>query len=274
MFIELNGIWFIVDCWHHRVLWSYDPSIPIKNWGVVDSKLAGPHSIAYDGHYFGVDDTGNNALVFYEFIAGKFKRVNYIENVGIRPHRIVYDNQKKAFYVVTAGSQEMFKIEYSDSESFEITKRWSLEHINNEYIRTFTIVDNFIYFTSPGEIIKTSNDDTFKVISRYKMIEGFEDLNDIYHTGDKFIITAKDAIGVIQSMDDVNEIVNLKEEMGIKGFPYYVSQYDDLSISIPEIRPSSAIKIYTTKDLLYKQTINESGPPSESSLERSKEYNM
>ena len=64
---NINGTWFVVDCYHNRVLYNKKINEPICNWWVLTMDVNKPHTIAGDGEVYLIDDTDNNrVLVFKE----------------------------------------------------------------------------------------------------------------------------------------------------------------------------------------------------------------
>jgi hypothetical protein len=145
----MHGLWVIVDCWHHRVLWRVDggpqdelDSLPIGHpaWhtlGEFDppdahSALRIPHSIASDGRYFLIESsrdgsTGSlHAVHVYEKVVEPegpthelFRvRLNFVQEVvacdgdrARRPHRLVYDSEQRAFFLHLTHPAHMARLE-------------------------------------------------------------------------------------------------------------------------------------------------------------------
>ena len=90
MITRLLGTYFIVDCWHHRIIHSRNLHAPLVRWKTLDDDIAGPHSIATDGTFHVAEDTGRHGLFVYrETAPDHFERVQHVPDVGIRPHRLV-----------------------------------------------------------------------------------------------------------------------------------------------------------------------------------------
>lgn len=50
---KIDECYFIVDCWHQRVIYSSNLTEPIINWNTLSDTLGNPHSISSDGNVFG-----------------------------------------------------------------------------------------------------------------------------------------------------------------------------------------------------------------------------
>lgn len=58
MIVKFENDYFIVDCWHHRVIYNDNLYEPISKWKLMTDDIVGSHTIAYDGRLYVVDDTG------------------------------------------------------------------------------------------------------------------------------------------------------------------------------------------------------------------------
>ena len=78
MITRLLGTYFIVDCWHHRIIHSRNLHAPLVRWKTLDDDIAGPHSIATDGTFHVAEDTGRHGLFVYrETAPDHFERVQH-----------------------------------------------------------------------------------------------------------------------------------------------------------------------------------------------------
>ena len=68
---KIDGLYFIIDCWHHRVIFTDDINNEIKDWEILDDKIFGPHSIASNKKLYLLIH-GNSSLRVYR----KFKKVS------------------------------------------------------------------------------------------------------------------------------------------------------------------------------------------------------
>lgn len=93
--VSLNGINFIVDTYHDRILYNDTPNLGYNlfSWKVMADDFNKPHSISSDGNTLHlVTDTDNNRVATYTRLpSGEFIELQSFENVGIRPHYCVYD---------------------------------------------------------------------------------------------------------------------------------------------------------------------------------------
>jgi hypothetical protein len=146
---RMHGLWFVIDCWHNRVLWRIDrgpqdvlDSLPLGHpaWqtlGEFDppdahSTLRIPHSVASDGQYFLIESSRNgstgslHAVFVYERVVEAVAptydvlrvRMNFVQEVvacggdrARRPHRLVYEPEQKAFFLHLTHPAHMARLQ-------------------------------------------------------------------------------------------------------------------------------------------------------------------
>ncbi len=141
--------WFIVDCYHNRVIYTDDLGIPLNEWYIMLENATQPHTLASDGTVYLVEDTENNRVLIYEKIKSKFVNTQIIRDIGIRPHFTVYDEISDTFYVWSSQSGELYCFRRTpDSTQIYLTDIRKIEQLENLYVRSFTIIDGDIYFVS------------------------------------------------------------------------------------------------------------------------------
>ena len=242
---KIGDTYFLVDCWHHRVLWSRKLDGDIARWQTLDDSLAGPHSIASDGEIYVVEDTGHNGLRVYRRVGDGFQRIQDIRGLTARPHRVRYDPATKAFYVIAANSQDIYKL-VRDKEGIKQVYKKHLDFLGDTYVRSITIADGAMYFVSgPGFIHKTAyRDDSFRVLAKYRVPQGMASMNDLFRTDDGWwYLTATKLKAVrARSLDDLHagRFEDIHAQIGLQGTPYYLSKIDG-RYYVPVIAQSNAI---------------------------------
>ena len=267
---KLGNIYFIVDCWHHRVLYNHDLNQDIGSWKVIDD-LAGPHSIATDGKLFLVDDTGHGGVRVYRKGIKGLVKTQYIDGLGTRTHRVVFDKATSSFYVLSANSQEITKL-VNDEGHIRFVYRKKLSFLNGAYTRSFTIHNDSMYFTSgSGYIVKVDyKDDRYVPVRYFKVPEKLRFMNDIFVASDGlwyFTATPKTILRSKSLIDlEAGRFENIYQALGLKGTPYYMSEFDGYTW-IPEITEYSGIKKIKLTDLAASSFVD-FGPPTTESLLR------
>jgi len=245
-FVEkLGDNYFIVDCWHNRVLYSHLLSSDLADWKTLDADLAGPHSIASDGKLLVVEDTGRHGLRVYQKLQDGFRLVQQVADLGGRTHRVRYDRGAKAFYVLSSDSQEIIKL-VRDGKQLVVCYRKPLEFLQGKYTRSMTIYDGVMFFVSgPGEITKTRyEDDSYTVLATYRVPKGMEGMNDLFRTDDGWwYLTATPTSFVrARSLEDLEagRYEDLYQKLGLRGTPYYLSHIEG-RFFLPQVDTHSEI---------------------------------
>ncbi|BFH71119.1 hypothetical protein J27TS7_49070 [Paenibacillus dendritiformis] len=254
---KYKHLYFIVDCWHHRVIYNNNLMDPIKKWKTLEGEFVNPHSIATDGKILLVDDTDNNVVRVYKENGDSFIETQTIRNIGIQPHRLFFDEKSGLFYGISASSQQVFVLRNTETEVI-VEKIVKPEYLGSAYIRSFSIIDEKIHFVSgPGKIIVAEIADlSFDLICEYDVPFELQGMNDIARIGSYFYISVyQDGIGEIAPrlvrVKDLNELEynyeDIYELLDLKGVPYYFSFLDD-RVFLTEIDSYSSIKSFNIVD--------------------------
>ncbi|MGI9074209.1 MAG: YncE family protein [Bryobacteraceae bacterium] len=268
-FTKIGSLYFIVDCWHNRVLYSYSMDAPIREWRVLDSDLASPHSIASDSTLYVVDDSSRHALRVYQHCNDTFRLVQIIHGCGERPHRVRYDPATSAFYVIGSESQQITKL-IREAATLHVEYTKHLPFLNNAYTRSFTIADGFMFFVSgPKAIIKTRyRDDSYQVVEMFPVpppIQLGTGMNDLFKTENYYYLTSTPKVIIrTKSLEALRngEWEDLYNRLKLNGTPYYLDQFDG-RILVPQALDYSGIISFVEHDgtLADVRTMFDSGPP-------------
>jgi hypothetical protein len=63
---KIDDLYYIVDCWHHRIIYSNTVERPISSWNILDENIGGPHSVVSNGDYLFVENTGYNSMKIFK----------------------------------------------------------------------------------------------------------------------------------------------------------------------------------------------------------------
>ena len=153
MITRLLGTYFIVDCWHHRIIHSRNLHAPLVRWKTLDDDIAGPHSIATDGTFHVAEDTGRHGLFVYrETAPDHFERVQHVPDVGIRPHRTLYDAEHQQFLVVGSADQSINLLEVQGGRLVRTLTR-IIPELGRQYCRSITLHEGLLYFVGEADIV-------------------------------------------------------------------------------------------------------------------------
>lgn len=146
---KVDDTYFIVDCYHNRIIYSTEMGIPLDQWYIMSSDLTQPHTLASDGKVYITDDTENNRILVFEKYDGKFINTQSLYNVGTRPHYTVYDKATDTFYVWSSVTGELYCFRHTaDSTRIYLTEVKKIPQLDGIYVRSFSIIDGDIYFVS------------------------------------------------------------------------------------------------------------------------------
>ncbi len=220
---KVDSDYFIVDCYHNQVIYHDNLSDPLTDWQVMTSDIRMGHTIASDGTVYLIDDTENNRVLIME----KFQNTNGQElflptqeftGIGNRPHYIIYDNYTDTFYVWSSQSGEMylFRREASSSRVY-LTEIRSIPELDNIYVRSFTILDDKIYFVSGNSNIIEADLYTFEVTKRYPVPDELAGMIQLaYIDGSYFITISTD----INGNQDYATIIRAKKLSDLSAHKY------------------------------------------------------
>ena len=192
--VSLNGISFIVDTYHDRILYNDtdNPGHNLFTWKVMADDLNKPHSICSDGLIYLVTDTDNNRVATYtRLISGEFIELQSFENVGIRPHYCVYDAPTSSFYVWSSYTGEMYIYKRS-AGTFEVklSAVKKLDALFGLYTRSFTIDgDNILLCSQGAGGIVVVNKRTFRFAGAYPVPDELGGVVQVSHIGNHYYLT-------------------------------------------------------------------------------------
>ena len=147
---KIGDDYFLVDCYHNQILTSKTPDAPLTDWYVMTDQINRGHTIAGDGTVYLADDTENNRVLIFEKQDGQFYLTQLFNEIGTRPHYVVYDETEKRFYVLSSmtGQLYVFYRPDPDSSSVALEKILSVPELDQIYVRSFTIDGDDLYFVS------------------------------------------------------------------------------------------------------------------------------
>ena len=243
---KVDDTWFIVDCYHNRVIYSEDLGSPLNQWTIMCAEATQPHTMASDGTVYMIEDTENNRVLIYEKINDKFVNTQVIYDIGTRPHFTAYDELSDTFYVWSSVTGELYCFRHTkDSTRVYLTEIRKIDQLAGLYVRSFTIIDGDIYFVSgvssdgaQGQILKCDLK-TLAVKKSYPVPNELAGMVQITPIDDMFYITVstdlygnQDYATLIRtsSLEDLSEgkYEDIYSDYFIGGgTPYNISQVDD-----------------------------------------------
>lgn len=239
---KLADFYFLVDCWHHRVLWNLRCDPDIESWQTLDESLAGPHSVASDGVNFVTEDTGAHRLRIYQYRAGQFQLVNLVDNLGRRPHRVRFDAASGRFYAI-AG--DLYALTLTPQGEVRRLDRIPLPFLEGSYTRSFTFHDGNCYFVSGNGFIHQTvlRAGAAEVRKKFAVPERASSMNDLWFGPRGVWVTASpQTIFEAASLEalDRGDYADRYAELGFRGTPYYIAELEGDWV-IPEITEHSGV---------------------------------
>ena len=205
------GVWFIVDCWHHRVLFHELLDAPIHAWrelgggrgSPAQRPLRIPHSVADNGFVLvtessvGGSDGFNHSVVVYRPVFAKSTSIGadgrrgpdiavdftFVQELTAclpddgsqirRPHRVGYDVAAEAFFLYLTKPPALVRFEY-DAAAKRLRRAYCtrLGFMGGVYARSFALVNDSLFLTAgPGAITQVAL--TQSVPEEIKPLRGF-----------------------------------------------------------------------------------------------------
>lgn len=270
---KIADTYFIVDCWHHRVIYSRNLSAPIADWQILDANLAGPHSIASDLSLHVVDVSGRHGLNVYAQGGRGFELVQQLSNVGRRPHRVVYEPSLGLFFVIGSMDQRLQAYKNKGGR-LELVISRAIPELKGQYTRSLTIHDGMLYLVGNRSIVALGlRALRLNYAHEIRLASAYQGANDLFfmsaHSG--LLTTTPRKAFVFKTLSDLGSGHAADVSSEFVGTPYYVEKFDG-RLWIPEITEHTRIASYAilngSIDFSRRDLRFDFGPPDASSLER------
>lgn len=235
---KINNDYFIVDCYHNQILTSSILDKPLTEWLVMTDQINQGHSIAGDGTVYLADDTENNRILIFEKKDGIFYLTQTFEEIGIRPHYVVYDYDTSRFYALSSMTGELYVFFRPDkSSAVALEKIMSIPKLENIYVRSFTIDGNNIYFVSGNSSIICASKKDLTIRETYPVPDEIASMIQLTKIQNYYYITVStDLYGnqdyaTILRVQDLAQLSdgdweNIYDSFIGGGTPYFISSFD------------------------------------------------
>lgn len=236
---KIDDTYFIVDCYHNQVIYNDNLDSPLYEWTVMTNDLAMAHTIVSDGVVYLIDDTENHRVVVFEKYDDKFVHTQTFENMGTRPHYIQYREKNKTFYVWSSMTGEMFLLRRNEADNrMYLSDIKKIDSLDGIYVRSFTIIDEDIYFVSGNSSIIKARLKDFKIEKEYPVPSELAGMIQLTKIEDMYYITiSTDALGNqdyatfirTEKLENLQEgkWEDIYENFVGGGTPYYISTFDN-----------------------------------------------
>lgn len=241
---KVEDTYFIVDCYHNQILYHDNLTDPLTDWQVMTDEIDKGHTLAGDGLVYLADDTEGNRILVFEKKEGVFYHTQTLDDVGNRPHYILYDAPTDTFYVWSSMSGEMFLCRHDPGDPhMYLTEQISVRPLSEKdaYVRSFTIDGNDIYFVSgiPGSpAILKADLSSFAIQESYPVPDSIAGMIQLTPAEGSFYITVstdlsgnQDFATIIRT-DDLSKLAEGDYEDVYAAFigggtPYYITHFDN-----------------------------------------------
>ncbi len=237
---KIGDTYYIVDSYHNQVLYSPSYTRTAKSWMVMASDLFQPHAIAGDNLVYLVVDTENHRVVCYTKNGEEYVKTQVFDNIGVRPHYIVYDEETGYFYVWSSLTGEMYLFQRNaDFLEVNLKRVMAIPEFMGKYVRSFTIDGGQIYFPCVEDSsIFVVDKKTFQINARYPVPEKIAGMVQVLRIQNYYYLTVSTDINYDRSfttivrartLDDFSagNYEDLNNKFGNGGTPYYISYFDN-----------------------------------------------
>lgn len=264
---KVDDTYFIVDCYNNQVIYHDNLTDPLYEWLVMTGDISMGHTLASDGLVYLIDDTENNRILVMEKEMNGggqpvFVPTQEFNGIGNRPHYIVYDEYTDTFYAWSSQSGEMFLFRHPENDSrMYLTEIRSIPSLDNTYVRSFTIIDDSIYFVSGTGNARIIEADlyTFKIKKEYPVPDEMAGMIQLTRIEDYFYITIstdntgnQDHATMLRagSLDDLasGSYEDVYDNFIGGGTPYYITQIDNAWYLTEHRLPGHSIWSFQVKD--------------------------
>lgn len=257
---RVDGTYFMADCYHDQILYHDNITDPPDQWDVLTNEVHYAHTVASDGTMFVVDDTENNRLMVFQKMTTEegyvhntegYVHTQTLENIGMRPHYVQYDEKKQVFMAWSSITGEMYMVKRAGKPEPDgvyplyVDRILKIDELYGVYVRSFTIMEDGIYFVSGHnnqKIIKAainSTGDGFDIIAEYGVADEIAGMVQLTKVGGYYYITVstdnrenQDFATIIRT-DNLENLAggvyeDIYSQFGVSGgTPYYITQIDD-----------------------------------------------
>ena len=243
---KVEGCYFIVDCYHNQVIYHDNLTDPLYQWQVMTSYISMGHTLASDGLVYLIDDTENNRILVMEKDTNEngqtvFVPTQEFTGIGNRPHYIIYDDYTDTFYAWSSMSGEMYLFRHPEGNPrMYLTEVRSIPALRDVYVRSFTIVEDTIFFVSGTPYCSVLEADlySFEIKKEYPVPSEIAGMIQLIPIGDFFYITVStDSNGNqdyatllrVRDLDALcaGDYEDVYQNFIGGGTPYYITKIED-----------------------------------------------
>ena len=264
---KVDETYFLVDCYHDQVIYNDNLTDPHYEWKVMTDDIDKGHTLASDGTVYLIDDTERHRILIFEKKDDAYVHTQTFDNIGNRPHYIIYDAPTDTFYAWSSMSGEMYLFRHNpDDTRMYLTEIRRIESLGNVYVRSFTIVDDEIYFVSGNSSIIRVALDSFEILDTYPVPDSMAGMIQLTPIQDYFYITIstditgnQDYATIIRTRDLSTLMDGSYEDIYNNfiggGTPYYITALDEAYYLTEHRLPGHSVWKFKVEDNMIKEVV-------------------
>lgn len=266
---RVDGTYFLVDCYHNQVIYHDNLSDPLTQWHVMTGDIDRGHTLASDGAVYLIDDTERHRILIFEKKEGLFVHTQTFNDIGNRPHYIIYDAPTDTFYAWSSMSGEMYLFRHNPGDTrMYLTEIRRIEPLDNVYVRSFTIIGDEIYFVSGNSSIIRADLASFEILETYPVPDTMAGMIQLTRIEDYFYITVSTDITGSQDYATIVRTQDLSSLAGGGyediyshfiggGTPYYITMLDNAYYLTEHRLPGHSVWRFEVEDneIVHVETI-------------------
>lgn len=241
---KVDNNYFIVDCWHNRIIYSDDLMDKICNWHTLSNRVLGGHTVSSDGKVIIVDSTDTDEILVFKKTKNKYRKIQTIkiqkylpENFSFRndfnlcrPHFTLF-YKDNIFVVSLSWANALMVLENVENHIF-VKEIFFPKIDNNCYLKFISVFDGLIWIAA-REYLVGLDCINGKLIekNRIEMPENFRDgINYITKIKNTYYLTAwgKGAIFCFHDFRDLyTNLPSCNNIFNFMGTPYFISSFED-----------------------------------------------
>lgn len=262
---KVKDTYFIVDCYHNQVIYNSNLTDPLSDWQIMTQDVSLPHTIASNGSVYLIDDTERNRILVMEEAVNAngtpvFVPTQEFTGIGSRPHYIIYHEQTDTFYAWSSQSGEMYLFRHpAEDTTVYLTEVRTIPSLANSYVRSFTIIEDSIYFVSGNSSIIEADLATFEIRKEYPVPDELAGMIQLTRIDDYYYITISTDVTGNQDFATIIRVKNLKDLAKGKyedvyhnfiggGTPYYITSVDGLFYLTEHRLPGHSLWSFRVED--------------------------
>ena len=266
---KVEDAYFLVDCYHNQVIYNDNLSDPLLEWKVMTNDIDKGHTLASDGVVYLIDDTERHRILVFEKKNGRYVHTQTFNGIGNRPHYVIYDAPTDTFYAWSSMSGEMYLFRHNpDDTRMYLTEVRRIESLNNVYVRSFTIIDDDIYFVSGNSSIIRADLQSFEIRETYPVPDSMAGMIQLTRIQDYYYITISTDItgnqdyATIIRTKDLSSLIDGDYEDVYDNFigggtPYYITELDNAYYLTEHRLPGHSVWRFQVEDneIVHTETI-------------------